>query len=140
MSFSDSHDRVSRMLRLAATANDVWAEIGDFGALADWHPVVTKCEVDEIDGDTYRVLTTADGARLLEMLVEAGPRHYTYRITESPLPVDDYRSTLSVVPEPDGGCHVYWGATFEPTDPSADDVVGGIYDAGFEALRDRFGA
>ncbi|MCL5777402.1 SRPBCC family protein [Limibaculum sp. FT325] len=139
MSFSDRHDRVSRILRLSAPPAEVWAAVGDFGALADWHPVVAKCEIDEIDGDTYRVLTTADGGRLLERLIETGPHHYTYRIEESPLPVDDYRATLSVVAEPDGGCHVYWGSTFEPLDPSADDVVGGIYDAGLEALRARFG-
>jgi hypothetical protein len=139
MSFSDTHDRVSRIIRLAAPAAEVWAAIGPFGALADWHPVVSVCELDEIEGDTYRVLTTVDGGRLLEQLVDEGPSHYTYRITESPLPVSDYRATLSVVPEPDGGCHVYWGSTFEPTADAADDVVGGIYEAGFEALRDRFG-
>lgn len=138
MSFSDTHDRVSRMLRLDASPDEVWAVIGPFGALADWHPMIERCELDEIEGDTYRVLTTVDGGRLLEQLLETGRHHYTYRIAESPLPVDDYRATLSVVPERDGGCHVYWGSTFEPTDPSADNVIEGIYAAGLEALAQRF--
>lgn len=140
MSFSDTHDRVSRIVRLDAPVDEVWKAIGDFGALADWHPVVSVCEVDMIGGEAHRMLTTTDGARLLERLLETGPHHYTYSIVESPLPVDDYRATLSVVEEEGGGCHVYWSSTFEPTDPSADDVIGGIYDSGFEALRDRFGS
>jgi len=45
-----------------------------------------------------RVLTTKDGAKITERLDRYQPKifSYTYRITDSPLPVTDYVSTLQV--------------------------------------------
>ena len=54
------------------------------------------------------------------------------------LPLYDHRATLSCVAE-EGGCHVFWSAVFEPTDPSADDIVTGFYEEGLRALRERYG-
>ena len=53
--------------------------------------------------------------------------------------MNDHRATLSCVAE-EGGCHVFWAAVFEPTDPSADEIVSGFYEEGLRALRERYGA
>ena len=66
---------------------------------------------------------------------------YRYAIEQSPLPVADYRSTLSVA-EAGGKARVTWSSSFRPRGASEQEaarVVTGVYDAGLEALRKRFG-
>lgn len=135
------HDQVRRMVMLPADRDTVWAAIGDFGRIDEWHPLIERAELTEIEGETYRHLTTADGERILERLIECGPYHLTYEMVDGPLPVADHRATLSVVAEP-GGCHVYWSAFFVPTGSDAhlaDEIVGAFYEIGLRSIRDRFG-
>ena len=135
------HDRLSRMVQLPASVAEVWAVIGDFHGVADWHPLIASCEPAEIDGETYRHLVLDDGGKVFERLLETGPNFYTYEIIDGPLPVSDYRATISVVEE-DEGCHVYWSAYFVPTAPDqhkSDEMVAKVYEVGLEALRERFG-
>ncbi len=131
-------DRIQRWVSLPHPPEKIWAEIGGFGALADWHPAVKSTEVFEIEGETHRHLVLSDGGLVLERLVETATLYYTYEIIDGPLPVTDHRATLSCVAEK-GGCHVFWSAVFEPTDPSADEIVSGFYEEGLRALRERFG-
>lgn len=135
----NDHDRVQRWVSLPRDPDTVWGEIGGFGEIASWHPWVEATEMVEIEGDPYRRLILVDGDTFLERLIEEGPRHCTYETVEGPLPFDDHRATLSCVAE-DGGCHVFWSAYFEPTDPAADQMVIGFYEAGLEALRERYDA
>lgn len=135
----NDHDRLQRMLPLPVPADEVWRQIGGFGAMADWHPWIDRVEVVEIDGQTHRHLTMADGDLYLERLIEQGERYYTYELLESGLPVNDHRATLSCVPEAEG-CHVFWSAYFIPTDPAADEMVIGFFEAGLTVLEERFGS
>lgn len=130
------------MVSLPADRDAVWAAIGGFAHIAEWHPLIARAELTEIDGETYRHLTSIDGELFLERLIESGPHHLTYEMVDGPLPVADHRATFSVVAEP-GGCHVYWSAYFEPTGSDAhlaDEIVGTFYEIGLGAIRDRFGA
>ncbi len=131
-------DRIQLWVSLPGTPETVWAEIGAFDAIADWHPGVAAAELVEIEGETHRHLRTPDGGLFLERLVETGERHYAYELVDSPLPLSGHRATLSCVAE-EGGCHVFWSAIFEPEDPVADEIVEGFFRMGLEALRDRFG-
>jgi hypothetical protein len=134
-----TRDRIARMVRLSENADAVWARIGDFGALADWHPLVATAETAQVDGRTFRHVTLTDGSLLYERLLESGPRHVTWSLEDSPLPVADHRATLSVAPEPDGGCHVHWSAIFAPADGAdaqVDAFFAGFFERGLEALQD----
>lgn len=133
-----SRDRIQLWVSLPRLPGEVWAEIGGFGAIADWHPEVTSAELAQIEGETHRHLRLADGTLILERLIDSGPLHYSYEIVDSPLPLSEHRATLSCVAE-DGGCHVFWSEVFEPEDPVADDIIEGFCRAGLEALRERFG-
>jgi len=133
------HDRIQLWIELPAKADTVWAEIGDFGAIAEWHPDVVSAEIVEIEGDTYRHLRLAEGVLALERLVKTGERFYTSEIVESPLPMENHRATLSCVPEKEG-CRVFWSAVFDPLDPIVDEIIEGFFETGLEALRQRYGA
>jgi hypothetical protein len=136
------HDQVRRMVQLPADRDAVWSAIGGFAQIGEWHPLIAHAELTEIDGETYRHLTSTDGDLFFERLIEAGPHHLTYEMVDGPLPVADHRATLSAVAEP-GGCHVYWSAYFVPNGSDAhlvDEIVGAFYEIGLRSIRDRFGA
>ena len=114
----------------------VWAEIGGFCAIADWHPAVASCEMAEADGATTRTLALEGGGALLEERISDGEAAYGYAILEGPLPVAGYTSELSAAAA-DGGTAVTWTGSFEAagaTDEEARVAIRGIYRAGLDAL------
>lgn len=119
---------------MAVDAMTGWAAVGDFCGISKWHPVVTKCEISEKDGKTFRTLTLKDGAKLLEQLVafDKAGMSYTYTIVEGPLPVKNYTSTISVKPAGSSST-LSWIGTFDASGGADAEVVKtitGIYEAG----------
>ena len=129
---------VTRSVTVAAPASEVWRLVGDFHGLDRWHPAVAKSERAEIGGDEFRVLTTGDGGRILEHLVHKGSHGYSYAIVRSPLPVAHYEARIEVNAT-GAGTEITWGGSFTPTAEDAEKVIAGIYEAGLEALKERFG-
>lgn len=129
---------VTRSVTVAAPASEVWRLVGDFHGLDRWHPAVAKSEHAEIGGDEFRVLTTGDGGRILEHLMQKGSHGYSYAIVRSPLPVAHYEARLEVNTA-GAGTEVTWSGSFTPTAADAEKVIAGIYEAGLEALKERFG-
>ena len=128
-----AHVAVSKRYDLPAT--EMWARIGDPGALATWHPGVETTEL--IDGGRTRVNTIPGGARVVEPILEQTDHSYTFRITDSPLPLSDYVSTIQARGDGDRACTVEWEATFEPngvTEADAADLIRGFFQAGLDAL------
>ena len=136
--------RVHETRSLAASVNDVWALVGGFNALPEWHPAVLGSTLEE--GGRVRRLELEGGAALIERmhLFNEGERTYGYSIEDGPLPVSRYRSTVKVVDEPgQGGCRVEWSGEFAPAGASEQEaiaIIRGIYLAGLEQLEQHFGA
>lgn len=131
---------VSSSTKLAVPADKVWETIGTFGGLADWHPAVEKCELE--NGGKQRRIAIVGGGEIVETLEQQDDdgRSYVYSIVSSPLPIANYTAKLRV--EPDGdGCKIHWSSTFDAQGPEADasKVVKGIYDAGFDNLKKMWG-
>ena len=131
-------DRVERWIDLDVPAERVWALIGDFLAFGDWYPGTEKVEKAEIDGELHRHITLPNGAMFLEKLEEQGDDYYRYSIAEGPLPVENYLATLTCFDREEGGCRVYWSASFDSDSRKADEIVASIFETGLETLRDRF--
>ena len=130
---------VRRSVTVAAPTSEVWRLIGDFHGMARWHPAIAKSDRAVIEDDEFRILTTQDGARILEHLVHEDSHSITYSIVRSPLPVAHYEARLEVAAA-DSGTEVTWSGSFTPTAENAEEVIGGIYEAGLGALEERFGA
>lgn len=114
----------------------VWAKIGAFCAIGDWHPAVASCKQSEEGGATYRTLALEGGGTIKERLVETTDSGYTYEIVESPLPVQNYRSTFSVKAAGEDTA-VDWTGSFDAKDaPDADAeaAITGIYTAGLDSI------
>jgi Polyketide cyclase / dehydrase and lipid transport len=133
---------VTEKIDLAAAPAQTWETIKDFNGWQAWHPAFASTKITGGKGNaegTVRVLTTRDGARFTEVLVShnAAARTYRYRITESPLPITGYISTLEVKPNK-GGSSVVWSSNFKVEDGASQDevkkMIAGVYRAGLDNL------
>ena len=132
---------VKQSVRLPAPVTEVWKRIGGFNALPDWHPMVKKSEL--VKGGQERKLTLPGGATIVEKLESKDDRsyRYSYSITDSPLPVADYHSTIEVHQEGNESV-VEWMGRFEPKGTTAEDAqkaIQDIYQAGMDNLKKMFG-
>lgn len=131
-----------------AAAPIVWQAVRGFGRIADWHPAITECALEDGGADdrigTVRRLKLADGATLREQML--GLSDYDcfvqYTILEASLPVTDYFAELRCRPVTSGKqCYVEWWAEF--TCPRAsetelvDAISNGVFRKGLEALKIR---
>lgn len=133
---------VERKQTVRATPDEVWAVVGDFGALSEWHPAVAVCDVERYGSVVHRHIRTVDGDEFLEREVGEHPEEhsYTYEILSSPLPVRQYRAVFRVVPAPEGAT-VVWCSSFEPAEASTEkavQMVSSIYDLGLASIAKRF--
>jgi len=123
---------------------DVWAVVGDFCAIKDWHPAVAQCEKIEEGGDTYRLLTLKDGGKIKEKLTDKGDTSYSYEIVESPLPVKNYKATLRVGPDDEENrVEIVWTATFDAngaSDEEATKTITGILNDGVGGIKAKANA
>ncbi len=135
---------VDMSVTLKASAQEVWELIGGFGSLAQWHPAVAKSKETKEAGATHRRLSLQGGGVIVERLErhDDRARPYSYIIVSGPLQVAGYRSELSVGEEGPQRCTVRWTSTFEPKrSPEAQAVgaISGVYQAGFDSLKGKFG-
>jgi hypothetical protein len=131
---------VERKAELKGDATAIWAKVGGWCALADFHPAVAKCEEGSAGGKKTRTLTTKDGAVIKETMLEAGATSYSYRIDESPLPVADYTASFALTKSANGAT-LTWSTKFQPkgaSEAEAEKVIQGIFDGGLENLKKTY--
>ena len=132
---------VDKSIDVKAPADKVWAKIGPFCSIKEWHPAIGQCTQS---GDV-RTLTTKDGkAQFVEKQLTSSMKtmSYSYAIEKSPLPITDYKSTLKVVPKGDNESTVEWSSTYKPNtgkDQAADTAISGIYQAGLDNIQKMAG-
>ena len=132
-----------------APAPRVWEAIRDFNALPSWHPVVADSRIeggaasDQVG--CVRAFRLNDGGFIRERLLALSDYDYccTYSILESPMGVENYVATLKLTPITDGDrTFAEWSADFEcePGRESTliDQIGQGVFQAGFDALKQRF--
>lgn len=135
--------KVRTQIALASPAASVWAFVGPFGALADWHPVIQRSDVDA-DG-RVRTLHMPDGSTSQERLITHDDAAMQYRYTlhgKSSLPVLDFQGTVTVQPLGERSLFT-WEADFDvPKGAPEAQVVAAlqrIFDAVVPGLQQRFG-
>ena len=135
---------------IAAPAADVWALLRDFNALPQWHPDIADSEIEGGEPadavGCVRSFHLADGAHIREALLTLSDLDMTctYDFQTTPFEVSNYVATLRCVPVTDGEhCFVEWWATFDCEPARADEWVdtfaNGVFQKGFDALKQRFG-
>jgi hypothetical protein len=133
---------VSREVLIDAAPGRVWQIVGPFCSISEWHPLIARCVEESVGGEPHRRLTSKADEAFVEKLVshDTDGMSYSYAIVESPLPLRDYRSTLSVADAGEGRSRLTWRSTFEPNDAQtkeAESVVAAIYEAGLSAVKSK---
>lgn len=130
---------------IAAPAAKVWELVRDFGGVTKWGgPAIQSCTVEGSGVGAVRRIGLPGGltiAERLEAFDDAG-RSLSYAITEGPVPIRDYLSTIRILEQGEHACQVDWAGTFEPagaTEEQAQGMVRGIYTGGIAGLRQALG-
>ncbi len=150
-----TRQKVIEKIEINAPPDKVWAVIGNFQDMS-WHPAVKKTtgEGGNTPDSAKRELDLGGGAMIDEGLYkyDAEKHSYSYRIDKvdvKVLPVNNYSSTLDVVPAADGKKSVVeWHGAFyrgypnndpppELSDEAAIKAVTAVYKAGLEALKKK---
>jgi hypothetical protein len=125
---------------IGASADAVWALVGDFGGFVKALGAPVDLEGEGIG--TLRTIKFGSKAvveRLEELDDDA--QRITYTILEAgPLPVRDYRATMQLA-SGEAGCTLTWFSDFEPEGVSEEDAVKavrGVYDGGIAGLQRHF--
>ncbi|MEO8164479.1 MAG: SRPBCC family protein [Betaproteobacteria bacterium] len=144
---------VKESVTIDAPPAKVWNLVKDWNGLHKWHPAFSNAEIKSGTNNkvgAVRTLTMADGgAQFDEELDEfnAKKRKYSYRIiTDSPLPVVDYSSTIQVRSGKTKGTSVLlWKGKFKrkvaDNPPAGQDDAGvkkaliGAYQAGLQNVK-----
>lgn len=136
--------KVSMSTKLGVSVEQLWDMIGGFHSISDWHPAIEKCDIEEQGKVTLRRLSLVGGGEIVERLEQSDDdaRSYSYSIVSSPLPVNNYKSTIHVHEDEDGNATVVWSSEFDSAGASENDatkIVEGIYSAGLDNLKKMFG-
>jgi len=131
---------------LPAPVASVWGRVRDFNALPRWTPFVAESRIEEnLPSDKVgciRNFTLKDGGRIREKLLALSDYDMscTYAILESPMAVENYIATLSLIPITETNqTFAQWQADFEcPPDAEAAliaQIGQGVFAAAFAHLR-----
>jgi hypothetical protein len=154
MAHGPTRQKIVESVEIDRPVDKVWAVIGDFDALAKWHPVVASSVADkgnEIGSVRHLVLKAPGDPSFDEVLdkYDASAHSYKYEIPKVDpkiLPVNNYTSTLSVTDNGKGGSTVEWKGAFyrgymlnDPPEDLNDEnsvkAVRGVYRAGLDNLK-----
>ena len=133
--------RIIESVRVAQRPGALWREIGGFGAVGQWHPLLARVATDGESAGSRRTAEGQDGSRQIERLLEASPeKHfYRYRMESGGMPVRDYVGELRIEDDGDSGSTVVWEAEFEPAGGGDErqiaESVHGFLKAGLDQLE-----
>lgn len=142
--------RVRRSTVIEAPPDRVWRLLRDFNSHQAWHPAIatSRIEADEPADmvGAVRSFSLADGSVLREQLIALSDRdrELTYCLLEAPIPLVDYVASMRLRTVTEGQrTLIVWESRFRPPPDRAEDlsrmVAEQIYEAGFAALKERFG-
>jgi hypothetical protein len=131
---------VAESVELAATPDEVWSLIGQFGGA--WHPLTARVRLTGTGIGQLRTIQTLDGREIVERLEAIDDAKRFLRYTNiAGMPVSHYTGTLEVKPK-DGGSVADWRAQFlatNATDRAMKVMVSTLFRTGLESLQPRFG-
>ena len=134
---------------IAAPATAVWALIRDFNGLPKWTPFVVDSRIEHNEPadkvGCIRNFRFQDGGLIRERLLALSDYDMscTYSILESPMGVENYIATLSLIPITEGNqTFAQWQAEFDASAEQEDQLVrqigSAVFGAAFASLKQRF--
>lgn len=148
-----TRQKITVSQEINAPAEKVWAVVGNFQDMS-WHPAVAKTEGKGGNAaNATRTLTLQGGGTIQELLGKHEPEkmsfhYYIEKVDVKVLPVTNYSSWLTVIPDGPGKSKVEWRGAFyrgypnnnpppELNDEAAIKAVTAVYKAGLEGLKKK---
>ena len=135
---------ITREVRVSAMPEEVWALIGDFGSIAEWHPFCMSAAVKTVGDTLQRTMLVEEGQKIVVQLESHSDQNRSYScsmVSAGPLPVTKLFTELAVEADTDGSL-IRWSGQFEAGDDIPDEytktVMTSIFDIGLGALHARF--
>jgi len=138
--------QVSSSTVIEAPLDAVWGLLKNFNNVSRWHPDVLESQIENggtgrTAGDV-RAIKLRDGTPLREKLLAISDesRSYSYSVIESPIPIRDHKSIVSLSAMPDNRTAITWTAEFVADDGAdaaaiAAGVKVGVIELGFDGLK-----
>jgi hypothetical protein len=109
--------KIDEQIVIAAPVDAVWQQVSEFGAIADWHPLVEKVELPE---QGTRVLTLKGKGNITESLDDMNADEHTmsYRLYEEDItvfPVSFYSVSIELE-QVEAGTEMSWKGRFYRAD------------------------
>jgi len=137
--------RITKVVRIDRDADTSWRDIGGFGAVGKWHPLLRRSSprVSAPAGERAGALRTAetrDGMRQVERLLGMEPSSalIAARWNRHPCPVVDYVNELRARDDGGGTSTVVWSCEFRVTsddEAGATSMIRDFVKAGLDNLK-----
>ena len=142
--------KVVKSTILNAPCDAVWEVLRDFNGHDVWHPAVADSAIERAAPadkvGCVRRFHLTDGSELREQLLTLSDleQTYSYCLLDTPVPLLNYVSHVRLIPVTDGNRTFWeWESRFDTPSGREEELgtlVGeGIYEAGFEAIRNHMG-
>lgn len=133
---------VERTLVVNATADEVWAFAGGWTGIDNLAPTaITNVLSNGNKVGSFRIVNLKGGGIVKETMVDKSETSYSYIITKSPIPVSNYKSTISVKDLGNGNSQFSWQSDFMAdgvSDAEAIKIIAGLYEGGLEVLQNKY--
>jgi hypothetical protein len=135
---------ITETVRISKEASSLWREIGAFGAIGTWHPMLAGLQVEHDRPGALRTAHGKDRSTQVERLLEMSTDHRTYRyeMVSTPMPVANYRAEFEIEDIGADTSRIAWRAKFDVISGDEAEAVEGVrffLRAGLEALASRYG-
>ena len=126
--------------KIDAPADAVWKTVRDFGGIGKFIASVRACTVEGTGVGAVRTLDFGEGPAIVERLekLDDRDRSLAYSIVSSPLPMEGYVSTMTIVALSQNRCELWWACVFTPkgaTEAELEQIIEGVYAEGFDGLK-----
>jgi hypothetical protein len=136
-----TRQKVTEAITIQAPAAAVWARMGNFDALKDWHPAVADSAATSGNTEgSVRTVKLKSGGEIAETLQahDASAMKYSYRAKQGgALPVTNYSSTIQVTANGDKSV-VEWRGAFYRGFPNNDPPPDQNDEAALKAVTDFY--
>ena len=144
-----TRQKVVEKVVIDAPPSVVWARMGNFDALKNWHPAVADSPADKGNAEgSVRQVTLKSGGALTETVesYDGAKMKYSYRAKDGgALPVSNYTSTITVSAQGKGSVVEWRGAfyrAYQNNDPPPDQndeaalkAITAVYKSGLANLK-----
>ena len=127
-----------------AAADEIWKTLSSFRDVEKYIPLVKSSTVEGSGVGAKRtciIPSESGGEEKIEEEIQSfdnDAKTFSYSITSSPMPLENYLSTIKVKDLGNGRCEVEWASTFEPKGMPEEEVVkmiNDIYVAAIDGLK-----